>query len=101
VRAGAIRDLELQAELMDAIGLGPEAAVVLHVGGAAGVHEAGMDRFLAGFERLSERARERLVIENDDRTYSSPTCSPCTSAPGCAWSGTSCTTTRRGAAPFG
>jgi UV DNA damage endonuclease len=30
----------------------------------------GMDRFLGGFERLSERARERLVIANDDRTYS-------------------------------
>jgi len=69
VRDGAIRDLELQAGLMDAMGLGPEAVVVLHVGGAAGGHEAGLDRFLAGFERLSERARERLVIENDDRTY--------------------------------
>jgi len=69
VREAAIRDLELQAGLMDAMGLGPEAVVVLHVGGAAGGHAAGMDRFLAGFERLSERARERLVIENDDRTY--------------------------------
>ena len=69
VRDGAIRDLEIQAELMDAMGLGPEAVVVVHVGGAAGGHEAGLDRFLAGFERLSERARERLVIENDDRTY--------------------------------
>ena len=69
VRDGAVRDLELQAELLDAMGLGPEAVVVLHVGGAAGGHEAGIDRFLAGFERLSERARERLVIENDDRTY--------------------------------
>src|SRR4051794_22688625 len=69
VRDGAIRDLELQARLLDAMGLGPEAVVVLHVGGAAGGHAAGIDRFLAGFERLSERARERLVIENDDRTY--------------------------------
>ncbi len=69
VRDGAIRDLELQADMMDAMGLGPEAVVVLHVGGAAGGHEAGMDRFLAGFERLSERARARLVLENDDRTY--------------------------------
>ena len=69
VRDGAVRDLELQAELLDAMGLGPEAVVVLHVGGAAGGHEAGIDRFLAGFERLSERTRERLVIENDDRTY--------------------------------
>ncbi len=69
VREGAIRDLELQARLLDAMDLGPEAVVVLHVGGAAGGHDAGMDRFLAGFERLSERARARLVIENDDRTY--------------------------------
>ena len=69
VRDGAIRDLELQARLLDAMGLGPEAVVVLHVGGAAGGYDAGMDRFMEGFERLSERARARLVIENDDRTY--------------------------------
>ena len=69
MRDGAIRDLELQAEVLDAMGLGPEAVVVLHVGGAAGGHGAGIDRFLAGFERLSDAARERLVIENDDRTY--------------------------------
>jgi UV DNA damage endonuclease len=69
VRAAAIRDLELQAELMERMGLGPEAVVVLHVGGAAGGFEAAMDRFEAGFERLSPRARERLVIENDDRTF--------------------------------
>jgi UV DNA damage endonuclease len=65
----AIRDLELQAELMDAMGLGSEAVVVLHVGGAAGGTAAGLGRFEAGFARLSERARARLVIENDDRTY--------------------------------
>ena len=70
VRAAAARDLELQAELMDAMDLGPEAVVVLHVGGAAGGHEAALDRFEAGLETLSDRARARLVIENDDRTFS-------------------------------
>jgi UV DNA damage endonuclease len=69
IRAAAVRDVELQAEILDVMGLGPEAVVVLHVGGAAGGHAAGIERFLAGFERLSDRARERLVIENDDRTY--------------------------------
>jgi len=69
VRASAIRDLELQAELLDAMGLGPEAVVVLHVGGATGGAEAAMDRFLAGFAQLSERARDRLAIENDDRSF--------------------------------
>ena len=43
--------------------------MVLHVGGAAGGKPAACDRFLAGFERLSERARSRLVIENDDRSF--------------------------------
>jgi UV DNA damage endonuclease len=69
VVASAVAELELQAELLDAMGLGPEAVVVLHVGGAAGGLQAGMDRFEAGLDRLSDRARERLVVENDDRTY--------------------------------
>jgi UV DNA damage endonuclease len=63
---GAIRDLELQAELFDAMGLGPEAVVVLHVGGAQG---DALGRFEAGFARLSDDARARLVIENDDRSF--------------------------------
>jgi UV DNA damage endonuclease len=69
VRAAAVRDLELQAALLDAMGLGPEAVVVLHVGGVAGGAEAALDRFLAGFELLGERARTRLVVENDDRSF--------------------------------
>jgi UV DNA damage endonuclease len=69
VRDAAVRDLELQAEVMDAMGLGPEAVVVLHVGGAAGGLDAGIERFERGLERLSDAARARLVIENDDRTY--------------------------------
>jgi UV DNA damage endonuclease len=39
------------------------------VGGTAGGIEAGADRFLAGSERLSEAARGRLVLENDDRAF--------------------------------
>jgi UV DNA damage endonuclease len=68
-RRNAVAELEVQAALMDAMGLPPESLVVLHVGGAAGGAEAGADRFLSGFEELSERARARLVIENDDRSY--------------------------------
>jgi UV DNA damage endonuclease len=70
VRALAVEELEVQAELMDRMALGPEAVVVLHVGGAAGGRPAALDRFCRGFEALSEAARERLVVENDDRTFS-------------------------------
>jgi UV DNA damage endonuclease len=69
VRAAAVEELEVQAGLFDAMGLGAEAVVVLHVGGTAGGIARATDRFLAGFERLSEGARRRLVIENDDRSF--------------------------------
>ena len=69
VQAAAIRDLELQAAMFDAMGLGPEAIVNIHVGGAAGGLQAGADRFARGFDQLSEAAQRRITIENDDRTY--------------------------------
>jgi UV DNA damage endonuclease len=69
VRAAAVAELEVQARLLDAMGLGPDAVVVLHVGSAAGGVRAGLDRFRAGLDALSDRARARLVIENDDRSF--------------------------------
>jgi UV DNA damage endonuclease len=69
VVALAVEELEVQAEILDGMGLGPEAVVVLHVGGAAGGPAAALDRFARGFERLSDAARARLVVENDDRSF--------------------------------
>jgi UV DNA damage endonuclease len=65
----AVEELEVQAELLDGMGLGPEAVVVLHVGGGAGGRAAALDRFVGGFEMLTDAARGRLVVENDDRTF--------------------------------
>ncbi|MGN6169975.1 MAG: UV DNA damage repair endonuclease UvsE [Solirubrobacteraceae bacterium] len=69
VRAAAVAELEVQASLLDAMGLPAEAVVVLHVGGVRGGTTAASERFVRGFEGLSERARARLVIENDDRSF--------------------------------
>ncbi len=69
VRAAAIADLESHAAILDAMGQPAEAVIVLHIGGAAGGVEAGIERFEAGLEGLSAGARGRLVIENDDRSY--------------------------------
>jgi UV DNA damage endonuclease len=68
VRA-AVVELEVHAEILDAMELGPESVIVLHVGGAAGGRDAALGRFEAGFGNLSERSQARLVIENDDRTF--------------------------------
>ena len=69
VRAAAAAELEIQAELFAALGLGPESVVVIHVGGGAGGLATAAERFERGFELLSERARSRVAIENDDRVF--------------------------------
>jgi UV DNA damage endonuclease len=69
VRAMAARELDVLASLLDAMELGPDAVVVLHVGGGAGGRDAARERFLRGLEAVSEPARRRLVVENDDRVF--------------------------------
>jgi UV DNA damage endonuclease len=69
VRAMAARELDVLASLLDAMALGPDAVVVLHVGGGAGGRDVAQERFLRGLEAVGEPARRRLVIENDDRVF--------------------------------
>ena len=52
------------------MGLGPDAVIVIHAGGVYGDLAAGRERFVARYGQLSEAARRRLVLENDDRRYS-------------------------------
>jgi UV DNA damage endonuclease len=65
----AIEELEVHAELLDGMELGPECVVVLHVGGVAGNKRAALERFEKNFVRLSGRAQARLALENDDRSF--------------------------------
>lgn len=69
-----IADVNAQAELLDALGQGPEAVVVLHLGGAYGDKDAAMRRFAENYPRLSESGRRRLVIENDETLYTVEDC---------------------------
>ena len=62
-------DVEQDALLLEALGSGPEAVVVIHVGGVYGDREAALDRWARAYESLSERARGRLVVEHDERCF--------------------------------
>jgi UV DNA damage endonuclease len=62
-------DLAAQAAILDAMGLGPEAVVVTHVGGVYGDLESGRARWVRAWEQLPEPTRRRLVLENDDTRY--------------------------------
>jgi UV DNA damage endonuclease len=69
VRAQAIAEVSWQARLLDAMGLGPEAVIVIHVGSAAPDHRRAADRFLRAVAGLPPAVHARLVVENDDRLF--------------------------------
>ena len=63
-------ELNHAVRLLDAMGLGPDAVVIVHVGGTYGNAQAGRERFVRSVERLPPATRTRLALENDDRNYS-------------------------------
>ena len=63
-------DLDSQAEMLDRMECGPEAILVIHMGGAYGDREAGCRRWMKTWKRLGEPVRRRLVLENDDLRFS-------------------------------
>lgn len=65
----AALDLEQDALLLDRLGQGPEATVVLHVGGVYGDRAAALDRWARGYEALSEQARARVAVEHDETSF--------------------------------
>jgi UV DNA damage endonuclease len=62
-------DLEAQASILDAMGLGPEAVINTHVGGLYGDKQAALARFVERYQRLPQAVRGRLVLENDERAF--------------------------------
>ena len=70
----AIRDLEYHAELLSLLKLPPQqdrdAVMILHLGGVFGDKEATLHRFRTNYARLSPDIKKRLVLENDDVSWS-------------------------------
>jgi UV DNA damage endonuclease len=66
----SVADLQAQAEMLDRMELGPEAVLVIHVGGVYGDKASGRDRWVATYDTLPEPVRRRLVLENDDTRFS-------------------------------
>lgn len=65
----AIDDLTYHTLFLDSLGVGPENKIILHVGGVYGDKESAVDRFADVYEQLDDRVKDRLIIENDDRSY--------------------------------
>lgn len=66
----SIIDLNAQAQILDFLGCGPEAVVVTHIGGVYGDRRESLARFICRYQTLPEATKRRLVVENDDVSYS-------------------------------
>ena len=64
--ARSIADLESQAELAEWTNAD---TVNIHGGGAYGDKRSALERFARNLNLLSPRVRQRLTVENDDKTY--------------------------------
>lgn len=68
------RDLEYHSELLQLLKLPPQqdrdAVMILHMGGVFGDRAATLDRFRKNYATLSQEIKNRLVLENDDVSWS-------------------------------
>lgn len=70
----SIRELDWHCRFLEALNLNEEAKVQIHVGGVYGDKEKAKNNFMINYISLPEHIKRRLVIENDDYSYSLQDC---------------------------
>lgn len=65
----SLRDLDFYVKMFEAMGLDRRAKLVMHLGGTYGNKEASRQRFIDQYKRVPDKVKERLTLENDDKTY--------------------------------
>jgi UV DNA damage endonuclease len=70
VVANSIAELIYHARLLDSLGTDASHKIILHAGGVYGDKNESMRRFIKNIEELPDAVRRRLVLENDETSYS-------------------------------
>ncbi|HHV28432.1 MAG TPA: UV DNA damage repair endonuclease UvsE [Clostridium sp.] len=70
VLEASVRDLDYYVKLFEAMGLEDyRYKLVMHIGGFYKNKQASIERFKENYAALPDRIRKRLILENDDKTY--------------------------------
>lgn len=65
----AIEDLNYHNRFLTALGTEKSSKIILHIGGIYSDKTAAIARFGKNYQLLSQGVKDRLVIENDDKSY--------------------------------
>lgn len=69
VRAAAVAELLYSTRVLDLLGQGPEARIVLHLGGAAPDRPSALLAARRFLDEMPDDARRRIALEHDDRIW--------------------------------
>jgi len=65
----AIEDLRYHTKILDTLGVGEDNKIVLHIGGVYNDKSQAIRRFISNYRELDDSVKQRLIIENDDKSY--------------------------------
>lgn len=65
----AIGDLNYHSRVLDTLGLKEKHKIVLHIGGVYNDKKQAVKRFITHYQELDRSIKDRLIIENDDKSY--------------------------------
>lgn len=65
----AMDDLAYHCDFLDALGCDSASKIILHIGGVYNDKTSAVKRFIQNYNCLDDRIKNRLVIENDDKSY--------------------------------
>ncbi len=74
VLKNSIKELEYHADILDLMELDNSAKINIHVGGVYNNKEKAIKRFIKNYKKLPSSIRDRLVIENDEKSYDVTDC---------------------------
>ncbi|URZ07511.1 UV DNA damage repair endonuclease UvsE [Clostridium felsineum] len=65
----AVMDLEYHTSFLDALKVDSNNKIILHIGGVYGDKKKASETFIRNYSKLADNIKKRLIIENDDRSY--------------------------------
>jgi len=70
----SIKELKYHCDFLDALNLNAKAKIQIHVGGVYKEKDRSIMRFIKCYQNLEKSLKQRLVIENDERSYTVSDC---------------------------